>query len=125
MPGGRVGPIGSGQDRAVSTDPTLDLPVALLSYRGPVSFTAGEGGQRFARRGAGGLVTAPIGLMAKLQDAVWVCVAPPGEDAAVAREAAGDVVRLELGPPTRVLDETEPASAGTLLLRLVEVPATA
>ncbi len=104
-------------------DPTLDLPVVLLSYRGPVSFTAGEGGERVARRGAGGLVTALIGLMANLQDAVWVCVAPPGEDAAVAREAAGDVVRLELGPPTRVLDETEPASAGTLLLRLVEVPA--
>jgi len=107
----------------VSADVLLGLPVVVLSHRGPVSFTADEGGEREVHRGAGGLVSALTGLAAYLPEAVWVCVAPPGPDAAVAREAAGQLVRLDLGPPTRVLGSAEPAGPGTLSLRLVEVPA--
>ncbi len=107
----------------MSADVLLGLPVVVLSHRGPVSFTADEGGEREVHRGAGGLVSALTGLAAYLPEAVWVCVAPPGPDAAVAREAAGQLVRLDLGPPTRVLGSAEPAGPGTLSLRLVEVPA--
>jgi trehalose 6-phosphate synthase len=107
----------------VSADVLLGLPVVVLSHRGPVSFTADEGGEREVHRGAGGLVSALTGLAAYLPEAVWVCVAPPGPDAAVAREAAGQLVRLDLGPPTRVLGSAEPAGPGTVSLRLVEVPA--
>jgi len=113
----------TGQDGAVSADVLLALPVVMLSHRGPVSFTAGEGGEREVHRGAGGLVSALTGLAAYLPEAVWVCVAPPGPDAAVAREAAGQLVRLDLRPPTRVLGSAEPAGPGTVSLRLVEVPA--
>ncbi|HEU0104049.1 MAG TPA: trehalose-6-phosphate synthase [Mycobacteriales bacterium] len=105
-------------------DPVLDLPVVLLSHRGPVSFAAEEGGGRTATRGAGGLVTALTGLTAHLPDAVWVCVATPGEDAVVAREADGQVLRLALGPPARLLEPEEPDDPDDVVhVRLVEVPA--
>ncbi len=107
----------------MSADVLLGLPVVVLSHRGPVSFTADEGGEREVHRGAGGLVPALTGLAAYLPAAVWVCVAPPGPDATVAREAAGQLVRLDLGPPTRMLGGAEPAGPGTVSLRLVEVPA--
>jgi trehalose-6-phosphate synthase len=61
-----------------------DLPVVLLSHRGPVSFERDEEGARTASRGAGGLVTALTGLVSDLPDAVWVCAADSDEDAAVA-----------------------------------------
>ena len=61
--------------------PEPDLPVVLLSHRGPVTFAAGPDGGRTATRGAGGLVTALTGLMSHLDDAVWVCVVSGGEDA--------------------------------------------
>ena len=103
--------------------PAFDLPVVLLSHRGPVSFDtvspgAQQDGERTATRGAGGLVTALTGLTSHLDDAVWVCVASGGEDTVVAREAAGEVVGLELGPPTRLVE----AGEGDVRLRLVEVP---
>jgi len=107
----------------VSADLVRDLPLILLSHRGPVSFTTDADGERVAHRGAGGLVSALTGLVTQLPDAVWVCVAPPGEDAAVARESGGELVRLDLGPPTRVLDGGEPSTRGTVSLRLVEIPA--
>jgi len=113
----------TGQDGAVSADVLLALPVVMLSHRGPVSFTADASGERVVHRGAGGLVSALSGLAAYLPEAVWVCVAPPGPDATVAREAAGQLVRLDLGPPTRMLGSAEPAGPGTVSLRLVEVPA--
>jgi len=78
-----------GQDGAVSADVLLGLPVVVLSHRGPVSFTADEGGEREVHRGAGGLVSALTGLAAYLPEAVWVCVAPPGPDAAVAPKPPG------------------------------------
>ena len=63
-----------------------DLPLVLLSHRGPVTFGR-EGGRRTTSKGSGGLVSALLGLAEHLDDAVWVCAAASDEDAAVAREA--------------------------------------
>ncbi|MCW2681823.1 MAG: hypothetical protein JWM62_3224, partial [Frankiales bacterium] len=75
----------------------VDLPVVLLSHRGPVSFARDAAtGERTASRGAGGLVTALSGLAGHLDQAVWVCVAAGDEDGAVADEAGGAPLRLAL-----------------------------
>jgi trehalose 6-phosphate synthase len=106
----------------VSLPPLVsDLPVVLLSHRGPVTFDRDAAGQRTAVRGAGGLVTALTGLAGHLDDAVWVCFAPSGEDAAVAREADGALVRLALDGAARLLAEGEPEDGRVVSLRLVEI----
>ena len=99
------------------------LPVVLLSHRGPVSFERDASGGRTASRGAGGLVTALTGLVSDLPDAVWVCAAASGEDAAVAAEHAGRSVRVTLDAEPRVLDEDggDAGGAPAMRLRLVEV----
>ena len=101
------------------------LPVVLLSHRGPVSFGRDEAGRRTASRGAGGLVTALTGLMSDLPDAVWVCAASSEEDAAVAAEHDGDAVEVALEPEPRLLDQAELASeerqVPSVRLHLVEV----
>ena len=101
---------------------TCELPVVLLSHRGPVAFGRGPGGARTAVRSAGGLVTALTGLAAHLEDAVWVCVAPSGEDAAVAREADGACLRLALDGDPRLLAEGEDEPGRVVSVRLVEMP---
>src|ERR1700709_1526992 len=69
----------------------VDMPLVLLSHRGPVTFGR-EGDRRTTSKGSGGLVTALLGLAEHLSDAVWVCAAASDEDAAVSREAGdGDV----------------------------------
>jgi trehalose 6-phosphate synthase len=100
-----------------------DLPVVLLSHRGPVSFERDESGDRTGSRGAGGLVTALTGLVSDLPDAVWVCAADSEEDAAVAAEHEGQAVEVALEPEPRVLDKSSDAAddAPTVRLRLVEV----
>ncbi|HEX7147926.1 MAG TPA: trehalose-6-phosphate synthase, partial [Actinomycetota bacterium] len=100
-----------------------NLPVVLLSHRGPVSFERNETG-RTASRGAGGLVTALTGLVSDLPDAVWVCAADSEEDVAVAAEHDGQAVAVALEPEPRVLDpDGDHAAEGTptVQLRLVEV----
>src|ERR1700760_1732088 len=69
----------------------IDLPLVLLSHRGPVTFGR-EGDRRTTSKGSGGLVTALLGLAEHLSDAVWVCAAASDEDAAISRGADhGDV----------------------------------
>ena len=100
-----------------------DLPVVLLSHRGPVSFGRDESG-RTATRGAGGLVTALTGLVTDLPDAVWVCAATSEEDAAVAAEHGGKAVEVALDPEPRLRDPDGAGAADdlpTMRLRLVEV----
>jgi trehalose 6-phosphate synthase len=100
-----------------------DLPVVLLSHRGPVSFGR-EASGRTASRGAGGLVTALTGLVSGLPDAVWVCAATSEEDAAVAAEHGRRAVRVALEPEPRLLDRDAPAgeaAESSVRLRLVEV----
>jgi trehalose 6-phosphate synthase len=103
-----------------------DLPVVLVSHRGPVSFRRDQTGARTASRGAGGLVTALTGLASSLPDAVWVCAATTNEDVAVAGEHGGQAIAVALEPKPRVLDQADPADRpgdqpACVKLRLVEV----
>src|SRR5215216_2866492 len=103
-----------------------DLPVVLVSHRGPVSFRRDQTGARTASRGAGGLVTALTGLASSLPDAVWVYAATTNEDVAVAREHGSQAVQLTLEPSPRILDQADnDASArnepACVKFRLVEV----
>jgi trehalose 6-phosphate synthase len=73
----------------------------VVSNRGPVTYSR-ENGERMARRGAGGLVTALRGLVAH-HDVTWIASAMSDEDRAVAAEGPieeslgnGSTVRLRL-----------------------------
>src|SRR5918996_1216034 len=59
----------------------------VVSNRGPVSYAV-ESGERVAKRGAGGLVTALSGVLAH-QDVTWIASALSEEDKAVADEGGG------------------------------------
>ena len=69
--------------------------LVIVSNRGPSEFTRGEDGEREVRRGGGGLVTALSGLVSH-RDALWIASAMTDEDVAVAREADGQPVEVEL-----------------------------
>ena len=60
----------------------------VVSNRGPVSYGRDAEGNRVARRGGGGLVTALRGLVAH-HDVTWIASAMGDEDEAAAAEAAG------------------------------------
>lgn len=101
----------------------VDLPVVLLSHRGPVSFGRDtQTGERTASRGAGGLVTALSGLAGHLDQAVWVCVAADQEDGRVAHEAGDAPLRVALDGEPRALADGERAGR-EVSVRLVDVPA--
>lgn len=63
----------------------------VVSNRGPVSYGRDEHGNRVARRGGGGLVTALRGLVAH-HDVTWIASAMSEDDRAVAAEALGGAV---------------------------------
>jgi trehalose 6-phosphate synthase len=63
----------------------------VVSNRGPVSYVRDGDGNRSARRGGGGLVTALRGLVAH-HDVTWIASAMSDEDRAVAAEAGGESV---------------------------------
>ena len=63
----------------------------VVSNRGPVAYRRGDGGEREARRGAGGLVTALRGLLSH-HDVTWIASAITEEDRAVAAETGGEAV---------------------------------
>jgi trehalose 6-phosphate synthase len=63
----------------------------VVSNRGPVSFTRDEEGNRIARRGGGGLVTALRSLVAH-HDVTWIASAMSVEDRAVADESGGEAI---------------------------------
>ena len=76
-------------DEPQFTSEPIELPLVLLSHRGPVTFGR-EHGRRTASKGSGGLVTARLGLRERLADAGGVCCrrrrggpgpAGPGTDA--------------------------------------------
>jgi trehalose 6-phosphate synthase len=58
----------------------------VVSNRGPVSYSRDAAGERIARRGGGGLVTALRGLVSH-HDVTWIASAMSDEDRAVADEA--------------------------------------
>jgi trehalose 6-phosphate synthase len=98
---------------------TLGVPVIVLSHRAPVAFRR-EDGRRRARRGAGGLVTALVGLVGQLEDAVWVCAASTDEDAAVAAEHKGSAIPVIMAGEPRVV-AADSGAERVLQLRMVEV----
>jgi trehalose 6-phosphate synthase len=63
----------------------------VVSNRGPVSYDRSSGGERIARRGGGGLVTALRSLVTH-HDVTWVASAMTEEDHAVARMAGSEPV---------------------------------
>jgi trehalose 6-phosphate synthase len=63
----------------------------VVSNRGPVSFSRDASGNRVARRGGGGLVTALRSLVSH-HDVTWVASAITPEDRAVADEADGGAI---------------------------------
>src|SRR5918999_1909805 len=65
--------------------------VIVVSNRGPSSFTRDGDGNRVAKRGGGGLVTALRSLVAH-HDVTWIASAMTDEDRAVAQEAGGAAV---------------------------------
>src|SRR5256712_8870800 len=62
----------------------------VVSNRGPVSYQR-EHGERVARRGGGGLVTALRSLVAH-HDVTWIASAMSEEDRAVVEEAGGEAI---------------------------------
>jgi trehalose 6-phosphate synthase len=63
----------------------------VVSNRGPVIYERGADGERTARRGGGGLVTALRSLV-EHQDVTWIASAMSDEDRVVAEEAGGEAV---------------------------------
>ncbi|MBV9096982.1 MAG: trehalose-6-phosphate synthase, partial [Frankiaceae bacterium] len=96
------------------------LPVVLLSHRGPASFRRTSSGLT-VKRGAGGLVTALMGLAEHLDEAVWVCAAATEADAAVAAEHEGHPVEIAFSPEPQLVDADTSADVPTLNVRLVDV----
>jgi trehalose 6-phosphate synthase len=63
----------------------------VVSNRGPASFTRDEEGNRVARRGGGGLVTALRSLVAH-HDVTWIASAMTDEDRALAVESGDEAI---------------------------------
>jgi trehalose 6-phosphate synthase len=63
----------------------------VVSNRGPVTFERDRGGERIARRGGGGLVTALRSLVYH-HDVTWIASAMTDEDRAVVDEAGGAAI---------------------------------
>ncbi|HEU5034133.1 MAG TPA: trehalose-6-phosphate synthase [Mycobacteriales bacterium] len=99
------------------------LPVVLLSHRGPATFRRTKSGLTL-KRGAGGLVTALMGLAEHLDDAVWVCAAASQADALVAAEHEGHPIEIGFAPELHVVEEEETAVGPSLNVRYVEVERT-
>ena len=63
--------------------------LVVVSNRGPVSYDRSPAGERIARRGGGGLVTALRSLLAR-HEVTWIASAMSEEDRVVAAEHGGD-----------------------------------
>jgi trehalose 6-phosphate synthase len=70
--------------------PSRRRKLIVVSNRGPVTFGRGPGGERTARRGGGGLVTALRSLVSH-HDVTWIASAISAEDRAVAQESHGAI----------------------------------
>jgi trehalose 6-phosphate synthase len=70
------------------SDETTRRKILVVANRAPVTYERSPDGERTARRGGGGLVTALAGLLAH-HDVTWVASAMTDEDRAVAAEHGG------------------------------------
>src|SRR3954453_11629176 len=75
----------------------------VVSNRGPVTYARENGGERVARRGGGGLLTALRSLVSP-HDVTWIASAMSDEDRAVAVESGGAAIdeRARDGSPFRL-----------------------
>src|SRR5262249_59639957 len=69
----------------------------VVSNRGPVTYGRDADGNRVARRGAGGLVTALRGLL-EHHDVTWIASATTDEDRVVATEGDGSGIMVAHDP---------------------------
>ncbi|MFY9586888.1 MAG: trehalose-6-phosphate synthase [Actinomycetota bacterium] len=85
----------------------MNTPVVVVSNRGPVTYDVSPTGERIARRGVGGLVTAVSGALRE-REGLWIASAISDADRSVA--AANTTTEVDMG--------------GTrLAVRLVDIPA--
>lgn len=100
----------------------LDLPVILLSHRGPVTFSQFHD-RRTASRGAGGLVSALSGLAEHLPASVWVCAATTDEDREVMAESGDSPIEVTMSstPQLRTSESGPGSDEPTMRLRMVDV----
>src|SRR5690349_2881758 len=77
-----------------------DAPLVLVSNRGPVTYDIGDDGERFEKRGTGGLVTALTGLVNHRSDTLWVASAMTEEDAKVSAEHGHKAFAVQPNPDT-------------------------
>src|SRR5512132_3968942 len=84
----------------------------VVSNRGPITYAREADGERVARRGGGGLVTALRSLVS-LHDVTWIASAMSDEDRAVSVDTGGAAIDEEPrdGSPfrLRLLPHDEPA----------------
>ena len=72
-----------------------DLPLVLVSNRGPATFERDDAGELVARRSTGGLVTALTGLVHH-REALWIASAMTDADVEVARDHGNRSFECEL-----------------------------
>jgi trehalose 6-phosphate synthase len=78
---------------------TPEIPLVLVSNRGPATFEREEDGSLTPRRGGGGLVTALTGLVHH-REAVWVASAMSDEDVEASEQRGGRSFTCELDDAT-------------------------
>ena len=78
----------------------VDAPLVLVSNRGPVTYDLDDNGNRFEKRGTGGLVTALTGLVNHRNDTLWVASAMTEEDAVVSAEHDHSAFAVKPNPDT-------------------------
>jgi trehalose 6-phosphate synthase len=95
----------------------------IVSNRGPVTYSRDERGNRVAKRGGGGLVTALRSLVSH-HDVTWVAGAMTDEDRAVAAEAGGAAIpeTAKDGSPYRLRIVAHPAAAYDWFYNVVSNP---
>jgi trehalose 6-phosphate synthase len=95
----------------------------VVSNRGPVTFSRDESGQRFVRRGGGGLVTA-LRALVDYHDVTWVASAMSVEDHSVVDEAGGEAIAETSadGSPYRLRLVAHEAQAYDLYYNVVSNP---
>ena len=101
--------------------PAARRKLIVVSNRGPLAYARSENGDRVARRGAGGLVTALAPLVSH-HDVTWIASALSDEDRAVAAEGPAEALARD-GASYRLRLVAHRPSAYDLYYNVVANPA--